>query len=336
MQEIGVPEQIGVDVQEPSSEGILARFLKVDYLRDLILLAAWIAIVIVFSVLSPYFLTTRNFMNIGLAITVYGIAAIGATMVLISGGIDLTVGSVIGLASIAIVAMLTVGMPLGVAVLGALLVGALVGLINGVLIVQARINPLIATLGMMSIIRGFAFVYSGGVSHAIVSEDFGFLGRGRVAGIPLPILVMLSLYVVAWAIMKYTDFGHYVYSIGDNALSCRLAGVSVKKWRYIVYIVGAVTATLAGLFLASMMQAALPQAGTGYELNVIAAVILGGTSLSGGVGNLLGTLLGVVIMGTLDNGFTLLNVPAFYQLIAKGAVLILAVFIDQLRTGGYE
>ena len=202
MQEIGISEQIGVDAEEPSSEGTLARFLKVDYLRDLILLAAWIAIVIVFSVLSPYFLTTRNFMNIGLAITVYGIAAVGSTMVLISGGIDLTVGSVIGLASIAIGAMLTVGMPLGPAVLGALLVGALVGLINGVLIVQARINPLIATLGMMSIIRGFAFVYSGGVSHAIVSESFGFLGRGRVAGIPLPILVMLSLYVVAWAIMK--------------------------------------------------------------------------------------------------------------------------------------
>jgi len=336
MQEMGMSKKIEVDVEESSGQGIFARILNVDYLRDLILLAAWIVIVIVFAVLSPYFLTTRNFMNIGMAITVYGIAAVGATIVLISGGIDLTVGSVIGLASIAIGAMLTVGMPLGAAVLGALLVGALVGLINGVLIVQARINPLIATLGMMSIVRGFAFIYSGGVSHAIVSEEFGFLGRGRVAGIPLPILVMLSLYVIAWAIMKYTDFGHYVYSIGDNALSCRLAGVSVKKWRFIVYIVGAVTATLAGLFLASLMQAALPQAGTGYELNVIAAVILGGTSLSGGVGNLLGTLLGVVIMGTLDNGFTLLNVPAFYQLVAKGAVLILAVFIDQLRTGGYE
>jgi ribose transport system permease protein len=328
--------KIEVDAEESSGQSIFARILNVDYLRDLILLAAWIVIVIVFAVLSPYFLTTRNFMNIGMAITVYGIAAVGATIVLISGGIDLTVGSVIGLSAIVVGAMLTVGAPLGVAVLGTILAGALVGLINGVLIVQARINPLIATLGMMSIVRGFAFIYSGGVSHAIVSEEFGFLGRGRVAGIPLPILVMLSLYVIAWAIMKYTDFGHYVYSIGDNALSCRLAGVSVKKWRYIVYIVGAASAALAGLFLASLMQAALPQAGTGYELNVIAAVILGGTSLSGGVGNLLGTLLGVVIMGTLDNGFTLLNVPAFYQMVAKGAVLILAVFIDQLRTGGYE
>ncbi len=336
MHEIGVSKQIELDAAEASSPSKLARFLKVGYLRDLILLAAWIVIVIVFSVLSPYFLTARNFMNIGLAITVYGIAAVGATIVLISGGIDLTVGSVIGLAVIAVGAMLTVGTPLAIAVLGTLLVGALVGLINGVLIVQGRINPLIATLGMMSIIRGFAYIYSGGVSHAIVSEEFGFLGRGRVVGIPLPILVMLLLYIVAWAIMKYTDFGHYVYSIGDNALSCRLAGVSVKKWRYIVYIVGAASAALAGLFLASLMQAALPQAGNGYELNVIAAVILGGTSLSGGIGNLLGTLLGVVIMGTLDNGFTLLNVPAFYQLVAKGAVLILAVFIDQLRTGGYE
>jgi ribose transport system permease protein len=336
MKEISMSNQVGLEAEELAPQPALMRLLKVEFLRDLILLAAWIAIVVVFSVLSPYFLTARNFMNIGLAITVYGITAVGATIVLISGGIDLTVGSVIGLAVIAVGAMLTVGAPLGIAVLGTLLVGALAGLINGILIVRARINPLIATLGMMSIIRGFAFVYSGGVSHAIVSEEFGFLGRGRVVGIPLPILVMLLLYLIVWAIMKYTDFGHYVYSIGDNALTCRLAGVNVNKWRYIVYIVGAVSAALAGLFLASLMQAALPQAGTGYELNVIAAVILGGTSLSGGIGNLLGTLLGVVIMGTLDNGFTLLNVPAFYQMIAKGAVLILAVFIDQLRTGGYQ
>ena len=336
MKEIGMSNQVGLEAEELASQPALSRLLKVDFLRDLILLAAWIAIVIVFSALSPYFLTARNFMNIGLAITVHGITAVGATIVLISGGIDLTVGSVIGLAVIAVGAMLTVGAPLGIAVVGTLLVGALAGLINGILIVRARINPLIATLGMMSIIRGFAFVYSGGISHAIVSEEFGFLGRGRVVGIPLPILVMLLLYLIVWAIMKYTDFGHYVYSIGDNALTCRLAGVNVNKWRYIVYIVGAVSAALAGLFLASLMQAALPQAGTGYELNVIAAVILGGTSLSGGIGNLLGTLLGVVIMGTLDNGFTLLNVPAFYQMIAKGAVLILAVFIDQLRTGGYQ
>jgi len=336
MKEISISKQVGLEVEEPPDRRTLARLLRVGFLRDLILLGAWIIIVIIFSVLSPYFLTTRNFMNIGLAITVYGITAVGATIVLISGGIDLTIGSVIGLSVIAVGAMLTVGAPLGLAVLGTILVGALVGLANGLLIVKARINPLIATLGMMSIIRGFAFVYSGGVSHAIVSDEFGFLGRGRVAGMPLPILVMLVLYLVVWAIMKYTDFGHYVYSIGDNALTCRLAGVNVNKWRYIVYIVGAASAALAGMFLASLMQAALPQAGTGYELNVIAAVILGGTSLSGGIGNLLGTLLGVVIMGTLDNGFTLLNVPAFYQMIAKGAVLILAVFIDQLRTGGYQ
>jgi len=336
MKQISISKQAGLELEEAADRRTLVRLLQIGFLRDLILLGAWIVIVIIFSVLSPYFLTARNFMNIGLAITVYGITAVGATIVLISGGIDLTVGSVIGLSVIAVGAMLTVGTPLGLAVLGTLLVGGIVGLLNGLLIVKARINPLIATLGMMSIIRGFAFVYSGGVSHAIVSDEFDFLGRGRVAGMPLPIFVMLLLYIVVWAIMKYTDFGHYVYSIGDNALSCRLAGVNVNKWRYIVYIVGAASAALAGLFLASLMQAALPQAGNGYELNVIAAVILGGTSLSGGVGNLLGTLLGVVIMGTLDNGFTLLNVPAFYQLIAKGAVLILAVFIDQLRTGGYQ
>jgi ribose transport system permease protein len=312
------------------------RLLRVDFLRDLILLLAWIAIAAFFSFLSPYFLTVQNFRNIGMAISIIGITAVGATVVLISAGIDLSIGSTIGLSVITVGALLSLGLPVVPAVLGALLSGVLVGLINGLLIVKARINPLIATLGMMSVIRGLAFVYSSGISHAIVSDSFSFLGGGTVLSIPLPIFTMGVLYILVWAIMKYTDFGHYVYSIGDNAQACRLAGVDVKRLRYTVYIVGSTAAATAGLFLASLMKASLPQAGNGYELNVIAAVILGGTSLNGGTGNLLGTLLGVLIMGTLDNGFTLLNVPAFYQMIAKGLVLIIAVFVDQLRTGGYE
>jgi ribose transport system permease protein len=318
------------------SRPVIGRLSRLDFMRDLILLGAWLALMALFAVLSPYFLMVQNFKNIGLAISIIGISAVGATIVLISGGIDLTVGSMIGLSVITVGALLTTGVPVILAMLLTLLVGCLVGAINGVLIVKGRINPLIATLGMMSIIRGFAFVYSGGISHAIVSKEYGILGRGSVAGIPGPIVTMLALYAIVWAIMKYTNFGHYVYAIGDNASACRLAGVDVNKWRYVVYIVGAAFAAVAGMFLASLMQASLPQAGTGYELSIIAAVILGGTSLSGGVGNVFGTLLGVLIMGTLDNGFTLLNVPAFYQMIAKGAVLILAVFIDQLRTGGYE
>jgi ribose transport system permease protein len=312
------------------------RVSRFDFMRDLILLGAWLALMALFAVLSPYFLLVQNFKNIGLAISIIGISAIGATIVIISGGIDLTVGSMIGLSVITVGALLTAGVPVIQPMLLTLLMGCLVGAINRVLIVKARINPLIATLGMMSIIRGFAFVYSSGISHAIVSDEYGLLGRGRLVGVPVPIIAMLALYAIVWAIMKYTNFGHYVYAIGDNASACRLAGVDVNKWRYVVYIVGAAFATLAGMFLASLMQASLPQAGNGYELSIIAAVILGGTSLSGGVGNVFGTLLGVLIMGTLDNGFTLLNVPAFYQMIAKGAVLIFAVFIDQLRTGGYE
>jgi ribose/xylose/arabinose/galactoside ABC-type transport system permease subunit len=243
---------------------------RLDFMRDLILLLAWLALMALFATLSPYFLMVQNFKNIGLAITIIGISAVGATIVLISGGIDLTVGSMIGLSVITVGALLTAGVP----------------------VVPAMV--------------------------------------------PVPIITMLVLYVIVWAIMKYTNFGHYVYAIGDNAGACRLAGVDVNKWRYVVYIVGAAFAAVAGMFLASLMQASLPQAGNGYELSIIAAVILGGTSLSGGVGSVFGTLLGVLIMGTLDNGFTLLNVPAFYQMIAKGAVLIFAVFIDQLRTGGYE
>ena len=312
------------------------RLARADFLRDIALVLTWVALMALFSFLSPYFFTVQNFKNIGLAISIIGIASIGATVVMISGGIDLTVGSVIGLSVITIGAMLTLGLPVLPAMFLTLIVALFVGLVNGFLIVKGRINPLIATLGMMSVIRGFAFVYSGGISHAIVSQEYGVLARGNLAGVPFPILGMLLLYVIMWAIMKYTDVGHYVYSIGDNAQACRLAGVDVNKWRYVVYLVGAGFAALAGMFLASLMGASLPQAGTTYELSIIAAVILGGTSLSGGIGNVFGTLLGVLIMGTLDNGFTLLNVPAFYQMIAKGAVLIIAVFIDQVRTGGYE
>jgi ribose transport system permease protein len=326
-------------VEEPAAaarSGPRLHLSRLDFMRDLILLLAWLALMALFATLSPYFLMVQNFKNIGLAITIIGISAVGATIVIISGGIDLTVGSMIGLSVITVGALLTAGVPVVLAMVLTLLVGCFVGAINGLLIVKGRINPLIATLGMMSIIRGFAFVYSSGISHAIVSKEYGILGRGKLVGIPVPIIAMLVLYAIVWAIMKYTNFGHYVYAIGDNASACRLAGVDVNKWRYVVYIVGAAFAAVAGMFLASLMQASLPQAGTGYELSIIAAVILGGTSLSGGVGSVFGTLLGVLIMGTLDNGFTLLNVPAFYQMIAKGAVLIFAVFIDQLRTGGYE
>lgn len=331
--------------------GGLSRLRNIVSVRDLTLLAAWITLVVTFSQLSPHFWSLANARNIGQAVAVIGITAVGATLVLVSGGIDLTVGSVIGFSGVLAGALLTGKLHMGrltgdemagqmaipVVVLLVLLAGTTLGALNAVLIVNGRINPLIATLGMMSIIRGFAYVYSGGVSHGIVSENFEFIGRGRLAfGVPVPIVTMLLIYGFIWFVMRYTNLGNYVYAIGDNAEASRLAGVNVKLWRYVVYMLGGIFASLAGLISASMMGAALPRAGMGYELNVIAAVILGGASLKGGIGNVVGTLLGVLIMGTLNNGFTLLNIPAFYQMIAQGVVLIMAVFIDQLRTGGYE
>lgn len=329
-------KDLSLKPSEVLQRNLVLQLGRVDILRDLILLLILIGIGIFFSFLSPFFLTVQNFINIGLAITTIGIAAIGATIVLVSGGLDLTVGSVIGLSVIVVGALLTAGFPVFAAILGTLGVGLFVGGVNGFLVVKGRINPLIATLGMMSVIRGFAFVYSEGISHAIVAEGYGFLSRGRWVGIPVPIIMLGVLYITVWAIMKYTDFGQYIYSIGGNANAARLAGVGVDAIRYKVYMLGAGFSTIAGLFLASRLGASLPQAGTGTELTVIAAVILGGTSLSGGVGTVLGTLLGVLIMGTLDNGFTLLNVSAFHQMIARGSILIIAVFIDQFRTGGYE
>ncbi len=294
------------------------------------LLAIYALLVVALSLLSPYFLSVGNFLNILVAVSTIGIMAVAMTMVIVSGGIDLSIGSVVALAGVA-VAQLSHRMPISAAVLAALLVGLVVGLFNGLAITRAGINPLIATLGTLSIARGLAFVSSGGLTQTVRDEGFGFLGRGYLLGVPFPALVMALLFLAAGWALQSTVFGRSIYAVGGNREASRLAGLPVRRLQMAVYLISGLGAALGGVFLASQLGAGAPQAAAGIELSVIAAVILGGTSLSGGKGTIGGTLLGVLILGTLNNGLTLLNVSSYYQEVARGAVLLLAVGLDQLR-----
>ncbi len=303
---------------------------RIKFGESLGLVAIYIVLLIVLSLKSPYFASLNNFLNILVAVSTIGIIAVAMTMVIVSGGIDLSVGSVVALSGVA-VAQLSHHYAIWLCVGAALLVGAIVGLFNGVAVTRIGINPLIATLGTLSIARGLSFVFSGGLTQSIDNEGFGFLGRGFVFGVPFQVIVMVILFIMVAFVMRATVFGRSIYAIGGNAHASRLAGLPVQNMQVAVYLLSGLSAALGGVFLASQLSAGAPAAAAGIELSVIAAVILGGTSLSGGKGTISGTLLGVLILGTLNNGLTLLNVSSYYQEVARGVVLLLAVGLDQAR-----
>jgi ribose transport system permease protein len=309
---------------------------KISFSTEMALLLAYLVMIIFFAIASPYFLSIRNFLNIGLAASIIGIAATGQTLVLLSRGLDISVGSIIGFVGIVTATMMQSGMSVPGAVLVGLTLGFGCGLINGLIITKLRINPLITTLATMAIFRGLAFVYSEGLSVLITNPSFKIIGRQFILGIPVAVIIMVILYVGMGYLLNYTKLGRSIYAVGGNPHASHLSGINVDRVRLTLYAICGVTAALSGVVLASQTGTGLPQAGTGMELDVIAAVILGGTSLAGGKGKITGTLLGVLILATLNNGLILLNVPSFYQMIAKGGVLLIAVMFDVLRGGGYK
>lgn len=315
-----------------SSSASLASRMGLRLTTGLSLLAIYLALCIAFSILSPYFLTVNNFVNIGKTLSVVGIVAIGETLVLISGGVDISVGSVAALSGV-VTGLLweKAGLPIGMSALAGLTSAALVGLINGLLVTRAKINPLISTLATYSAIRGLAFVLTNAQMNQLTNPQFQFLGRGTVAGIPFSLVLMLTLYGLFIFILRHTPFGRDLYAIGGNLMASRLAGIPTRRYLLSVFILSGFLAGLGGMVSASQLAAGTPQAATGLEFTVIAAVVLGGTSLAGGKGTLLGSLIGVFILRTLDNGLILTNVSSYYQEVARGAVLILAVGFDQIR-----
>ncbi|MFS0593784.1 ribose ABC transporter permease [Cytobacillus horneckiae] len=290
-------------------------------------------IIIILAIMSPNFSTTENLFNVLRQVSINALIAFGMTFVILTGGIDLSVGSILALASALTAGMLASGMDPILAVLLGLLAGAAMGLFNGLIIAKGKVAPFIATLATMTIFRGLTLVYTEGRPITGLSDavSFQMLGKGYFLGIPFPVITMLIAYLILYFLLKKTTFGRGVYAIGGNEEASRLSGLKVDRLKMGVYSLSGLLAALAGITLMSRLDSAQPTAGTSYELDAIAAVVLGGTSLSGGRGWIFGTLIGALIIGVLNNGLNLLNVSSFYQQVVKGGVILLAVLIDRKK-----
>lgn len=307
-------------------------FLRGDALTVLSLAASFVLLCIYFASQTDSFLTLANASNIGRTLAVVGIASIGMTLTLITGGVDLSVGSVAALSGVLTSAFAaTLGVPMITGAVLAVLVGGLVGLVNGVTITFLKVNPLITTLATFSIVRGLAYVLSGGHTNMLNDPTFALIGRGRTLGLPSSLVVMIVLYVVFALVLRWTPFGRNLYAIGGSPERSRLEGIRVNRHLLVVYVTSGLLAAFSGLIIASQLGASAPRAAIGLEFTVVTAVVLGGTSLMGGKGTIMGTLVGVIILRTLDNGLVLMQVSSFFQEVARGAVLLLAVSFDQLR-----
>jgi len=327
---------------ESRTEGLQRRLLRSTQVQELLALVIMLVLIIlVMSQGSALFLTPRNITNLLMDTTTVSIIAVLTTMLMISRGLDLSVAATAALCGVIIGTMQeSPGLWQGVVL--ALLAGTLVGFINGFLVTYVGINPLIATLGMLSITRGLAFVVSDGLTIPVFDLSgeragaytaFTQLSEGTLAGVPIPIIVTLVLFVAGIIVLRYTTYGRAMYVIGDNEEAAYLAGLPVRRYRMIAYTFSGLSAAVAAVFLTARLYAADPRAAPNIELTVITAVVLGGTSLAGGQGNLFGTLLGVLILSSLLNGLKLQSVSTEMQSIAQGLVLLLAVGIDQVRQG---
>jgi ribose/xylose/arabinose/galactoside ABC-type transport system permease subunit len=298
--------------------------------RELGTLGALVALCGLLFVLTPHFLTLPNLLNVLEQTSINAVIAVGMTFVILSGGIDLSVGSIVALAGIALGEALAAGAPVGLAVLAGLGVGTLAGLVNGLLIAWGRLPPFIATLGMMSVARGLALLATDGRPVSGFEAGFRELFTGRVLLLPAPALLTAAVYLLAGFVLARTRFGRYVYAIGGNEEAARLSGVAVRFHKAMVYTLSGLASALAAVVLTARLNSAQPIAGIMYELDAIAATVIGGTSLLGGSGSVAGTLIGALIMGVLRNGLNLLGISSFLQQVVIGLVIIGAVLLDAL------
>lgn len=299
--------------------------------EEVTLLLTFLVVCVIMSILSEKFLTAGNIINVLRQSAQIGICAIGMTMVILLGGIDLSVGSVQGLAGVGAVVVLNQTNNIPLAVAAGILIGAAVGLINSLIITKMSITPLICTLGTMSIISGMALVLTNAISQQVSNRTYMQIGIGRIAGVPVPVILLVVLVVVFYFILNHTIYGRYIYAIGGNKESAALAGIPVNKVIVVTYTISGMLTGLAAVVLSARMGSGQPTAGSGFEMTVIAAVIIGGVSLSGGKGSLIGAMLGVLTLYVLTNGLVLMDVVSFWQDILKGILIILAVFVDEQR-----
>ncbi|HVV04276.1 MAG TPA: ABC transporter permease [Puia sp.] len=289
-----------------------------------------VLLVIVLAIVSPVFLTGANIINILRQVAVNGIIAVGMTLVIITGGIDLSSGSLLALSAVVATSLAHPGgHGAGLAVAAGIGVGLAMGTVNGVLIARQRLPPFIVTLGMMTAARGLALVYTSGRPVIDLSEGYDRIGGGYLLGIPVPVIVFAGVAVLGGALLHGTRFGRYVYAIGGNELAARVSGVGTRGILIRVYALSGALAGLAGIVLSSRVMSGSPSTGVGYELDAIAAVVIGGTALSGGTGRIAGTIAGALIIGVMNNGLDLLNVSSYWQQVAKGVIIILALLLDK-------
>ncbi len=309
------------------------RELSLTRLRNVLrrfgIAIAFAILVVILSLLSGSFLTLSNLLNIARQVSINAVIAAGMTFVILTGGIDLSVSSVLAFSGAVMAGVLSTGRPVLVGIVAGLAVGALLGLLNGIVITRGKVQPFIATLGMLTIGRGLTLVYTDGRPITGLPDSFVWLGAGEVARIPVPVIIMILVCLASYVILTQTVLGRYVYAIGGNEEAARLSGVNVGAHKTLVYAISGLLAAVSAVILTARLNSAQPTAGTGFELDAIAAVVLGGTTLAGGEGSITGTLLGAFIIGVINNGLNLLNVNAFYQQVVKGAVILLAVLLDR-------
>lgn len=316
------------------SNTIINRFGKLNVSwRDMGTVAGLLIMVVVFSSMSSVFLTQQNLINILQQSSINAVIAIGMTLVIISGGIDLSVGPVAALAAVLSAALLVAGYPVPIVILVALAVGLACGFVNGALIAYAGLQPFIVTLGTLSLFRALALLYTGGTPILGLPNEFRQLFSSSILGLPVPVVVAAILAVLATILLRKTPLGEYILAVGGNEEAARVSGVPIALTKVITYMVSGGLAALAAIILIARLGAAEPTLGNLWELEAIAASAIGGASLMGGKGSIFGTILGAIVLGAMRNGLTLLNVQAFYQLLATGIIIILAMLVDRLARG---
>ncbi|EOF4702832.1 ABC transporter permease [Klebsiella oxytoca] len=318
---------------QASKNKILPSSLLKFNVRDAGTLIGLLIIVITFSFLSPVFLTLPNLLNVLQQSSINALIALGMTLVIISGGIDLSVGPTAAMSAVFGASLMVAGVPVPLAILMTLGVGAMCGLFSGTLIAWAGLQPFIVTLGGLSLFRAIALIFTGGNPVFGIPASFRDIINSTLFGVPMPIVIVAIIAFVLWTVMNKTPLGEYILAIGGNEEAARVAGVPVRRTKIIVYIISGILASLASLILIGRLGAAEPTIGTLWELDAIAAAAIGGASLMGGKGSIFGTLIGVIILGALRNGLTLLNIQAFYQLLATGLIIIIAMLIDRATRG---
>ena len=304
------------------------------YMSELTTVIALIILMAVITIINSNFLTANNLLNLLLQVTSNALIAFGMTFVILTGGIDLSVGSILALSSALTAGLLGSGMPVTLAILISLILGCILGMMNGLLISYGKLAPFIVTLATMTIFRGATLVYTNGNPITKGLSDtflFQFLGQGYIVGIPFPVIIMFIVFIVLYVLLHKTAFGKSVYAIGGNEKAAYISGVKLNKVKIIIYSISGIMASISGLIITSRLSSAQPTAGASYEMDAIAAVVLGGTSLSGGKGRILGTLIGALIIGVLNNGLNIIGISAFWQQVVKGVVILIAVLIDRFK-----